>query len=502
MNVNLKIPFSISPEYYDLGISTGMNSKKQSDSEILLNSLKGINRRVRIFMVDIPRYSELFKEEIDTLEIESADRKHFYARLEKEIPGPVDIIKLITRYNIPELLYFKDKNSLYQFGGLGNTLIIKADTPGNAFPRIEEILSLNKNLRLFGGFGFSNYPVISDEWQGFNNCRFTLPLVEIHKRKEKYFVILNYYCNEEKKISDIRNELREKLEAIDSGITESAPDHCYQPESEIFVPDKEKWAVMINSALEKINAGEIEKIVLSRKKVVRNRCYWDLYAILNKLNRLHEESFLFFYKIDDNLAFTGRSPERLFKLKKNELTVESIAGTRPRGKTEEEDKKREEELLNSPKELEEHRIVSRFIRERMDRFCKNVEVRENEVILKLQNLQHIMTLYAGEADENINLLDLINSFHPTPAVGGHPKESVQRLIPQLEPFQRGWYAAPIGWVRKGEGNFAVGIRSALITGKDLHIFAGAGIVRQSRPDDEWNETDNKMDNFLKGIGEL
>jgi menaquinone-specific isochorismate synthase len=453
-------------------------------------------------MTDIPIYSELFKEEIDTLKIESADRKHFFARLEKEVPGPVDIIKLITSYNIPELLYFKDKNSLYQFGGLGNTLVIKADTPVTAFPGIEEILSLNKNFRLFGGFGFSNYSVISDEWKGFNNCRFTLPLVEIHKRKENYFVILNYYSNVEKEISEIRNELREKLRAIDNGVTKSAHEHCYDPENEILVPNREKWGVMIESALEKINTGEIEKIVLSRKKVVRNRCHWDLYSILNKLNHLHEESFLFFYKIDDNLAFTGRSPERLFKLKKNELTVESIAGTRPRGKNPDEDRMWEEELLNSPKELEEHRIVSRFIKERMDRFCKNVEEKETEVILKLQNLQHIMTLYAGEADENINLLDLINSFHPTPAVGGHPKESIQRLIPQLEPFQRGWYAAPIGWVRKGEGNFAVGIRSALITGKDLHIFAGAGVVKQSRPDEEWNETDNKMDNFLKGIGEL
>ncbi len=453
-------------------------------------------------MEEIPRYSELFKKEIDTLEIENGDKKHFSVRLEKEIPGPVDIIKLITSYDIPELLYFKDKNSLYQFGGLGNTLVIKADTPENAFPRIEEILSLNKNLRLFGGFGFSNYSLISDEWKGFNNCRFTLPLVEIHKRKERHFVILNYYSNRVRDISEVRKELREKLAAIDSGITDRSNIHSYDPESEILIPDKEKWTAMINNALEKINSGDIEKIVLSRKKIVKNRLQWNLYAILNKLNMLAEESFLFFYKIDDALAFIGRSPERLFKLKKNELTVESIAGTRPRGKTEEEDRKWEEELLNSPKELEEQRIVSRFIRERMDRFCKNVEVRENEVILKLQNLQHIKTLFAGEAVENINLLDLISSFHPTPAVGGHPKEAIQRLIPRLEPFQRGWYAAPIGWVRKGEGNFAVGIRSALINGRDLHIFAGAGIVKQSNPDDEWKETDNKMDNFLKGIGEL
>ncbi len=453
-------------------------------------------------MEEIPRYSELFKEEIDTLEIENGDKKHFSVRLEKEIPGPVDIIKLITSYDIPELLYFKDKNSLYQFGGLGNTLVIKADTPENAFPRIEEILSLNKNLRLFGGFGFSNYSQISDEWKGFNNCRFTLPLVEIHKRKERYFVILNYYSNQMRDIPEVRKELREKLAAIDSGITDRSHIHSYDPESEILIPGKEKWTAMINSALEKINSGDIEKIVLSRKKIVKNRLKWNLYAILNKLNMLAEESFLFFYKIDDTLAFMGRSPERLFKLKKNELTVESIAGTRPRGKTEEEDRKWEEELLNSPKELEEQRIVSRFIRERMDRFCKNVEVRENEVILKLQNLQHIKTLFAGEAVDNINLLDLISSFHPTPAVGGHPKEAIQRLIPRLEPFQRGWYAAPIGWVRKGEGNFAVGIRSALINGRDLHIFAGAGIVKQSNPHDEWKETDNKMDNFLKGIGEL
>ncbi len=451
-------------------------------------------------MNDTHDFFSLFREDIHS--IQGPWDGACYIRFEKFVETGLDILKLINSYDISELLYFKDKNSINQFGGIGSTHVIRAGTPEEALPKIHSLLDIDKRIRLFGGFSFSFDVPVSREWEGFNNCRFTLPLIEIQKRDHGHLITLNYYSEKNVSAGEIISLLTEKVKFIDSKFSGKGHESRFEGTGEKFIPDKTEWIKIIDRALDKIKADKIEKIVLSRKKIITSRNSWDLYSILNKLDRLKEESFLFFYKIDNDLAFLGRSPERLFKIKDGEFIVESIAGTRPRGATPADDKRLEDELMNSPKELEEHRIVSRFIKERMDNFCSEVHVRIDEKILKLHNLQHIITLFSGKVRGEVDFLKIINTFHPTPAVGGHPRDSVYRLIPELEPFHRGWYAGPIGWLRRDEGNFAVAIRSALINGKDLHIFAGAGIVKQSDPLEEWNETDNKMDNYLKGLGDL
>ncbi len=453
-------------------------------------------------MIDVPKFYPIFKNEIENINENPDFSGICYIRLEKEIHEPLDILRVTSSYDIPELLFFKDKNSINQFGGLDSSLVIKDKKPEQIFPKLNRILDIDKRIRLFGGFSFSHDYTVPEEWKDFNNCRFTLPFIEIHKKGKNSLVILNFYSESNPTIKEIKSHIKKKLLSIDSRILKSKPAGRFESDEEILIPEKEEWVRIINNSLKLIKEKKIEKIVLSRKKIIRNKNFWNLYAILNKLNNLREESFLFFYKINSDLAFLGRSPERLFKIKKNTLTAEAIAGTRPRGIDPRNDKMWEEQLISSPKELEEHRIVSRFIKERMGNFCTDLKTIKNESVLKLQNLQHIITQYSGTIKNNLNFQDIINSFHPSPAVGGHPQATVHKVIPRLEPYHRGWYAAPIGWIRKGEGNFAVAIRSALINGKDLHIYAGAGIVLQSDPRAEWNETDNKMDNFLNGLGEL
>jgi len=222
---------------------------------------------------------------------------------------------------------------------------------------------------------------------------------------------------------------------------------------------------------------------------------WNPDALLRALAGIQEESFTFFYQVDEGVAFLGRSPERLFRLEDGRIYAEAIAGTRSRGRNDFDDRRLEAELLGSAKEVQEHRFVSGFIESRMRRYCSHVRKECVEDVLKLKNVQHILTRFAGSGCWHESPLAIAAAFHPTPAVGGVPQERILELLRKSEPFARGWYAAPIGWMTKIAADFAVGIRSALVHGKHLHIFAGAGIVTRSNSRAEWDETEKKMDHF-------
>jgi menaquinone-specific isochorismate synthase len=269
-----------------------------------------------------------------------------------------------------------------------------------------------------------------------------------------------------------------------------------------LVPEKPQWNRMIQKALATIQAGDLQKIVLARKMVITRSKRWDPAEIIASLAQIEEDSFIFYYQIADGISFLGRSPERLFRMQDGRITAEAIAGTRPRGETPSEDQRLERELLHSRKELKEHRFVAGFVETGMKRICDDVRIAASEEILKLKNVQHIVTRFTGRSTGERSPLSIARIFHPTPAVGGYPPDGIPEYLRQNEPFQRGWYGAPIGWMNRMNADFAVGIRSALVRGNKLHIFAGAGIVGQSTARDEWKETEKKMDNFATIVGEF
>ncbi|MBF0224411.1 MAG: isochorismate synthase [Desulfobacterales bacterium] len=435
-------------------------------------------------------FDELFKDELNDLRIENK-----YIRIEKQIDINYDILDLIFGYNVKEQFYFKDKNNSYEIAGLGNILTIKSSSQHEISKELKKLWNIDDNLCVFGGVSFFLDKIKSAEWKRFNCFRFTIPFIEIRKEENITKLIINFYNHNNLKALDVVKEISYKLKSIDNALTTNADIIPNKICNELLIPNQKQWENIIYKALTKINEKEISKIVLSRKKVLVGKNTWNPLLILNKISTIKENSFIFFYKISDENIFLGRSPERLISIKNNFLTAESIAGTRPRGKTDEEDHALEIELLNSKKEREEQRIVSRYIEGQMAKFCKNFNTEILEEILKLENIQHVITKYKGELDTNNNFLEILLSFHPTPAVGGNPSKRAQELIREYEPFERGWYAAPIGWMKKNEADFAVGIRSALIHKHELHIFGGAGVIHESDPYNEWKEIEYKMSNY-------
>lgn len=384
---------------------------------------------------------------------------------------------------------------MFILGGLGSALTLESANPNDILRGFDPVWAADASIPVFGGFSFDDDTNQAPEWQRFNHYRFTLPFVEIFRSGEGIRLAVNYVNARKLPAVQVQTEIAEGLQLLDAQLRQVPA--LQKPANLVveLVPSKVQWNTMIKKALRTISEGVLNKIVLARKKIINSQTSWNPAQILMAMSGIAENSFTFFYQVDDAVAFLGRSPERLFRLRDGQILAEAIAGTRQRGKNNFDDQRLEAELLGSAKEMDEHRFVSGFIESIMHQYCSHVRKESTEEVLKLKNVQHIITRFTGGDCRSHSPLAIAFAFHPTPAVGGHPQEMILDYLRQSEPFTRGWYAAPIGWMSKANADFAVGIRSALVDRNHLHIFAGAGIVRQSNAQAEWSETEKKMDNF-------
>lgn len=260
----------------------------------------------------------------------------------------------------------------------------------------------------------------------------------------------------------------------------------------------------VNKATGAIAAGEFEKIVLARAKDLLAGAPFDPPEVLNGLRARFPNCFAFSVGNGDGSAFIGASPETLVRVRGGRLETEALAGSAPRGRTAAEDAAHATALMRSEKDLREHAIVLDSIKRRLERCGITMDEPEKPRVRQLPNVQHLLTPVTAPVPEGTDLLRVVGELHPTPAVGGTPREAAVRRIPDFEPFERGLYAGAVGWVNhRGEGEFFVGIRSAVVSGPKARLFAGAGIVRGSDPDREFAETDLKfaaLRDALLGVG--
>jgi menaquinone-specific isochorismate synthase len=258
-----------------------------------------------------------------------------------------------------------------------------------------------------------------------------------------------------------------------------------------LAPDRYPEAV--SHALEAIGSGAYEKIVLARGIELEADRPWEPLNALNRLRERFSGCFTFSFGGGDARSFIGATPERLLQIRNGRLLTEAIAGSAPRGQTAGEDAKFARELLESEKDLHEHVCVRDSILRRLEKVGLNGRAETNAQILLLANVQHLRTRIEAEVGEAIHLLDILPDMHPTPAVGGSPREAAVPCIAELEQLERGLYAGVVGWFNHlNEGEMVVGIRSAFIEGQTARLHAGAGIVEGSDPEKEMRETDIKL----------
>jgi menaquinone-specific isochorismate synthase len=262
--------------------------------------------------------------------------------------------------------------------------------------------------------------------------------------------------------------------------------------------EHQRYLQSIERALLEIESNNLQKIVLARRKKLK----------ILKGNPLSLQSWVSQFFRDDhyghqfvfahqNELFISLSPESLFEINQSTLRVDSIAGTTLRGNTEQEDQSYFEQLARDPKEQREHELVKNDIVERLAKLNIKGQWRFENQALKLKYIQHLHSLYEASLPANTELFTtLLKALHPTPAVGGLPKQTAFEQRKLLEGFARAHYAAPF-LVKTPEISLAaVGLRCAHVVGDEVTVYAGAGIVEGSTPEKEWKETERKCRQFL------
>jgi len=260
------------------------------------------------------------------------------------------------------------------------------------------------------------------------------------------------------------------------------------------------WVEMVRSALGHIRGGSLSKVVLARaSELERPRAFFP-YRVLRRLREAYPNCFNFMADPGGGAVFVGATPERLARFEPGRVRLGALAGTAPRGERPDADAALARGLLESPKERAEHGIVVDAIVEAVAPLGGRVERPPAPRLVKLNNVQHLYTPITLHLERPGSPFDLLHRLHPTPAVGGRPRAAACRLIRETEDFDRGWYAGPVGWTNaRGEGEFAVALRSGVLQGNRARLFAGGGIVAESDPELEYFETQLKLQPLLSAL---
>ena len=261
-----------------------------------------------------------------------------------------------------------------------------------------------------------------------------------------------------------------------------------------------EWQAVVAATTAAIRAGVYEKVALALALELTSSEPIQIGRALEFL-RTHYTGAYTFAVQRGAACFLGATPERLVGLHSGLVSASALAGTAPRGANEEDDLRHGQELLASAKNRHEHAVVVDMVREMLGKVCVDLHAPREPALLKLPNVQHLHTPVSGRLRAGHTLLDLVALLHPTPAVGGIPRDAALAHIRACERLDRGWYAAPVGWIdARGEGDWAVALRSGVVTGNHALLFAGCGIVGDSDPAAEYVETRLKLRPMLAALG--
>jgi len=389
-------------------------------------------------------------------------------------------------------------------------------------------------ITYYGGGRFDpHYPKPSVDWQGFGAAYLVLPALELIRDIRRgeggegglggFRLAVNVRYSSVEELQAGKTALLHLLRDVHVSTTDGddqgdgdallpAPVSCEEPSQ------FDAWHEGIGKALLAMKDGKYRKVVLAR---AAHFTFPQKPRPLDLVLRLRDHyGYLFCLQLDADRAFLGCTPEQLFRISGGTISTEALAGTRPRGVTPEEDERLANELMASQKDRFENRVTAESIEEALSPLVEGGREgvkRFPAFVLRLQHVQHICHKISarllkrkrrrkneeeegeeeGEEGTSSSAFDLLAALHPTPAVAGEPRLTALQAIRQLEPFDRGFYAGPVGFLSPACAEFAVAIRSVLIVRERAHVFAGAGIVPGSTAEGEWAEIGAKMANFVR-----
>jgi len=321
--------------------------------------------------------------------------------------------------------------------------------------------------------------------------------------KKKIFYIENIYS--EQKIHNYEkeyNKINKKLNELHHFGNIPLPYNFHKSNKKIKIKSnisKSKFKKIVQKAKTYIKKGDIFQVVLSQR--FRAKINKPPLEIYNTLREINPSPFMFYFNYD-NFQVLGSSPEILVRLVNGEVTIRPIAGTRPRGKNIKADQKLTNELLNDPKELSEHLMLLDLGRNDVGKVSKanTVKVTERFKVEKYSHVMHIVSNVIGKLKKNLSLFETFLSGFPAGTVSGAPKIRAMEIIDELETSKRKLYAGGIGYFTANQDfDTCIALRTALIKNKKIYVQAGAGVVADSKPENEYMETVNKAKALLQAI---
>ncbi len=362
--------------------------------------------------------------------------------------------------------------------------------------------------------GYFSYDIIRLIEKIPNSCSDDINIPDIRLMRPKNLIIYDNFKNkiffienifEDQKIEDYQteyNKIGNNLKELSHYGNIPLPTNFYRPAKKINIKSnitKSRFKKIVRKAKTYINKGDIFQVVLSQRfKANINKPPLEIY---NSLRKLNPSPFMFYFNYDD-FQILGSSPEILVRLVDGEVTIRPIAGTRPRGKNSKDDKRLTNELLNDPKELSEHLMLLDLGRNDVGKVSKanSVKVTEKFKVEKYSHVMHIVSNVVGKQKNKLSLFETFLSGFPAGTVSGAPKIRAMEIIDELEMSKRKLYAGGIGYFTANqEFDTCIALRTALIKNKKIYVQAGAGVVADSKPENEYEETVNKAKALLQSI---
>jgi len=407
-----------------------------------------------------------------------------------QVDQPVDLLGLWATSSHDQKAYWAIPDEGFEFVALGRARHFRTEQRRDRFQSVRATMGdLQVNLVgepgpefsggvLVGGFAFSDRELERHpDWAVFGGGELVLPEIFVVRSNDSFWIT-----------------------HVDTAeLPDLAPgfDHRLGQVKEVDHKDDQAYLRLVGQALAEINAGTMDKVVTARSLSLPANL--NAAALLERL-RMRHPSCATFAIAHGSQVFLGSSPETLVNVNGHRVEAAALAGSRPRHEHPGADARLRAELLANPKERTEHEIVVEDITRSLTIAGVRLEALSPTGVMKLRRIQHLHTPISGILPDNTDILDLVRALHPTPAVAGIPRQVAQDWIDENESMDRGWYAAPVGWMTPtGGGEFRVALRSALLTDDALTLFAGGGIVDGAEPTHELAETATKFEALLGAL---
>ncbi|MGI8730696.1 MAG: isochorismate synthase [Solirubrobacteraceae bacterium] len=347
-----------------------------------------------------------------------------------------------------------------------------------------------------GGFAFAPDGGSSPHWSAFAPASLQVPEVSLARHGDEVLLTVAALAQPDDTADGLLARIDRRLGELSSRpLPLLDPDPAGRSTVAASTPP-EHYEHAVARAVERIRAGELEKIVLAREVQVHAPAPHDPAAVFGVLREGFASCYCFCAGRGDDV-FIAASPELLIRREGMRASTIALAGSTRRSAEPSVDDHLGEQLLHSDKDRAEQEIVARRIERALRPHSVWVAAAEEPVVVKMANIQHLASPIRAQLRKPIGAIRLAGLLHPTPAVGGEPLDVAAPLIPALEGMDRGWYAGPVGWTDTNEdGELCVALRCALLSGRVARCYAGVGVVRDSDPAAELAETDVKLGALL------